>query len=133
MAGLTLGCLWRLPVGQAAHAAPIAAVGWPRGADIGGAATVFKLTECDTSGGSYTDITGAVGSGSTGNTRLPQTGDAGKVIKFFVPLGGSRLRFIKPEITTGATTIVGINVDLYRANEAPSSVTERGIAAQIFV
>jgi len=100
---------------------------------VGGAATVLKLTECDTSGGSYSDITGAVSSGSTGDGRLPQTGDANKYFIWYVRLGGTRKPFLKPEVTTGATTLVSIDVILSDAFIGPDTIAERGVTSQVFV
>lgn len=94
---------------------------------IGGAATVMKLQESDTDF-SGADITAFTATGSTGDLRLPQTADAGKVFEYHVKLGGSRKRYFQMQITTGATTIVGIKAHLYRANEVPNSTTERGLA-----
>lgn len=98
---------------------------------VGGAATVLKLTESDSSGSGYSDISAFTASGSTGNLRLPQTGDAGTVIKYFVNLAG-RKRYIKPEFTAGTTTLVAIKGELSRANQSPDSNTERGLAAAVF-
>ena len=76
---------------------------------VGGAATVLKLTESDDDS-SYRDIDATVASvttvatGSTGNNRLPQTTDAGTIVrKFYVPLGGRRRRYLKPEVTPSTT------------------------------
>jgi len=98
---------------------------------VGSAATVFKLTESDTSGSGYSDISAFTASGSTGNSRLPQTGDANTVIKYFVNLAG-RKRYIKPEMTTGTTTLIAIKGELTRANQSPDSNTERGVSAAVF-
>ncbi len=97
---------------------------------IGGAATVLKLQESE-SDFSGSDITAFTATGSTGNLRLPQTGDAGKVFKYHVALGGARKRYFQMQITTGATTLVGIKFELSRANIVPISATDRGLAAVV--
>lgn len=98
---------------------------------VGGAATVFKIQESATDF-SGADVSGYVGSGSTGNTRLPQTGDAGKTIIWGLPLGGSRLRYLQLAVTTGATTLISVQWFLFRANESPNTNTERGVAYAYF-
>lgn len=95
---------------------------------IGGAATVFKIQESATDF-SGADIAAFLGAGSTGNLRLPQTGDAGKVFVYNVQLGGPRLRYLQFAITTGATTLVAVDWILTRGNQAPDTNTERGVAA----
>lgn len=95
---------------------------------VGGAATVFKLQESE-SDFSGADVTGFVASGSTGNLRLPQTGDAGKVFMYQVALGGTRKRYQQFQITTGATTLVSIVCLLSRAEQVPNTATARGLGA----
>lgn len=99
---------------------------------IGSAATVLRVTECDTSGGTYTAISGTTASGTTGNNRLPQTTDAGKEFVFHIPLGGARKRYLNLELTTGTTTLAAVAVELSKANVMPDSNTEAGVAAQVF-
>lgn len=99
---------------------------------VGGAATVMKLTESDDDS-SYSDVNGAVSSGSTGNGRLPQTGDANKYFIWYVRLGGTRKKYLKPEVTTGATTLVSIDVILSDSLISPDTIAERGVTSQIFV
>lgn len=98
---------------------------------IGGAATVFKVQE-SASDFSGADITAYTASGSTGNLRLPQTGDAGKVFVYGIPLGGPRKRYLQFAITTGATTLVSVLWVLSRGKVTPNSTTERGVTAQVF-
>ncbi len=100
---------------------------------VGGAATVMRVTECETTGGTFTAITGLSASGSTGNGRLPQTADAGTLFKFFVPVQGIRKRYLNCEITTGATTLVSITCDLYRAEQSPNSATEMGVSGYLMI
>lgn len=95
------------------------------------ALTDFRLTESDTSGSGYSSIAAFTASGTTGNLRLPQPGDANTVIKYFVNLAG-RKRYIKPEVTTGGTTLIAIKGELSRANQSPDSNTERGVSASVF-
>lgn len=98
------------------------------------AATVLKVTECDTSGGTYTDITGAVSSGTTGDGRLPQPADDDVYFYFFIRLGGTRKRYLKPEFTAGAAaTLVSIDVILSDALIGPDTKAERGATSQVFV
>lgn len=96
--------------------------------------TVLKLTECDTSGGTYSDITDAVSSGTTGNGRLPQGGDDDTYFIFYVRLGGTRKPFLKPEITAGANAVLmSIDVILSDALIGPDTIAERGVTSQLFV
>lgn len=100
---------------------------------VGGAATVMRITECETTGGTFTAITGLAASGSTGNGRLPQTTDAGTLFKFFVPISGARKRYLNCEITTGATTLVSITCDLLPLEQSPSSATEMGVSGYLMI
>lgn len=100
---------------------------------IGSAATVMRLTECETSGGTYTAITGLTASGSTGDTRLPQTTDAGKLCKFFLPVSGIRKRYLNLELTTGSTTLASVTFDLYRGEQSPQTSTEKGLAGMFIL
>jgi len=102
---------------------------------IGGAATVMRLTECETSGGTYTAITGLTASGSTGDGRLPQTADAGTSFMFNVPLGAGSVRkkFLTLEITTGATTLVQVTWILSRAAQTPNTAAERGVSGYLSI
>lgn len=100
---------------------------------VGSAATVMRVTECETTGGTFTAITGLTASGSTGNGRLPQTTDAGTLFKFFVPVQGARKRYLNLEFTSGTTTLVSITCDLYRAEQSPSSATEMGVSGYLLI
>lgn len=91
---------------------------------IGGDATVADITECDTSGGSYSAaITGSAFS------PLPATAtDAGKIFATFIDLR-KRTRFIKIHLTTGATTLIAITGILTRGDEsAAASDTARNVS-----
>ena len=100
---------------------------------IGGAATVMRVTECATTNGTYTAITGLTASGATGDGRLPQTTDAGKAFKFYLPITGARKRYLNCEITTGATTLVSVGCDLSRAEQSPNSTSELGLAGYLLL
>ena len=65
--------------------------------DIG--ITALKLTECDTSGGSYTDIPGADYS-ATGNV-LPTATDDNKIWGWYISYRGARKRYLKIVATVG--------------------------------
>ena len=94
---------------------------------IGGDATVFKLQECETTGGTYTDITGA--DFTVSPLAVPATAtDAGKQFIIDVKLGGSRKRFFKLQITTGATTLVCSYAILARADHQSLVATDLGAA-----
>ena len=68
------------------------------------ALSAFKLTECDTSGGSYTDVTGAIFGTSvndTGSTStLPSATDDNKLFVFSVDCR-ARKRYLKLAATVG--------------------------------
>lgn len=72
--------------------------------------TELKLTECATSGGSYTDITGATFDGGTNvdgvALALPSATDDNQVHVFQVKLDG-RLRYVKPVCTFGNGSLGG--------------------------
>jgi hypothetical protein len=99
---------------------------------VGGAATVWQVQESatDFSGAAITALTGA---GSTGVLRLPQTADAGKTFAYGIQLGGLRKRYLQMVITTGATTLVCVQWQLFRADQVPNTDAERGLAASIFI
>lgn len=74
------------------------------------AITALKLTECDTSGGSYTDITGATFDGGTSadgvTLALPSATDDNQVHAFHVNMVG-RKPFIKVVVTFGDGSVGG--------------------------
>lgn len=98
--------------------------------------TSLSITECDTSGGSYTDITTpntTVASGSTGNGRLPQVADDKVAFVWHIPLQG-RKRYLKVAANTGAgATALRADVYLARAEVTPVSASESGVASIVFV
>jgi hypothetical protein len=100
---------------------------------IGSAATVFELKESndDAVADAYVVITGMQASGSTGDTRLPQTTDANKPAIFDLSLLG-RERYIDLFLTTGSTTLVSAVAILSRGESAPDTATEKGALAGYF-
>jgi hypothetical protein len=105
------------------YAKIIAAVG---ATDI--AMSALKLQHCDTSGGSYEDITGA-------SFTAPTATDDGKLYGFYVNLLRKK-RFIKIVATAGDGS-VGVAftalASLSRAQSVPNDATSRGLAAQVLV
>jgi len=90
--------------------------------------TACKFQEADTSGGSYTDISGA----DIGALTDSDDGEChGGTIKF----GAGRKRYIKIVLTNGATnaSLCSAFALLYGANEVPNSATERGLSSQFTV
>lgn len=77
-------------------------------------------TWADVSGGGFTAPTAAAGD----NT----------IRACFLPLGGSRKRYLRVTITGGAgATLVSAVWIASRANQSPNSATERGLTEQVFV
>lgn len=96
------------------------------------AMTALKIQECDTTGGSFVDVTGLI-FGTSENTAgststLPISTDDDKVFAFEIDLRG-RKRFLDLVATNGDGTQGGhasaIAV-LERAGQMPSSAAERG-------
>lgn len=94
------------------------------------ALTVATVTECETSGGSYTAITGGTLDGGTdmdGTTVvLPSATDDGLIQCIEFPLV-ERMRYLKMNVTgaAGANLIAG-TVILSRAEETPKTSALRG-------
>lgn len=95
------------------------------------AVTALKLQECATSGGSYTDITGASFSGGTNvdgvTLALPAATDDNQPHVFQVNLVG-RLRYIKVVCTFGDGSVGGFvaaTARLSLANVLPSVSTDK--------
>lgn len=85
----------------------------------------FGLEECETSGGSYTVVTG---SSATTTFALPTAANGdNKMWAALIPVGGVRKRFIRLTVTggAGATLVAGVIVGL-GYNQMPSTDTERG-------
>ena len=87
--------------------------------------TVLKLQECETSGGSYADITGSAFTGAD----LPSATDDNQIWNWNVKLGNGRMRFIKV-VATLADESTGTNVaaiaNLGMAEESPWDATTQG-------
>lgn len=109
--------------------------------DIPANVTAAKVQECDTSGGQYTDISGATLDGGTntdGTTAALPTAASGdsKIYSIEMSLAG-RMKYLKPVLTAGdgagsyGFTECAVVVTLSRASEAPTSLTARGLAACI--
>lgn len=98
------------------------------------AAVAAYLTECATSGGSYTAITGAAFSGTTGEGRLPTATDDNGLFVIYWYLGGAGLRYVKPVFTAGngssGTFVSGIAI-LSNGEQPPFDATTRGLTGQI--
>ena len=97
-------------------------------------AVAVKLTECATSGGSYTDISGAAFAGTTGITRLPQDDDDNDLFAIQWKLGGDGLRYIKPVFTAGngsLGTYVSAVAILDQAEIVPYDADTRGLTGMI--
>lgn len=91
--------------------------------------TVLKLTECDTSGGTYTAVTGADFSAST----YPlATGGDNTLSAIFVTLGTGRKRYFKVGYTPGAAaTLLCIDFILFEPDVAPVTATQHGVSYQL--
>lgn len=89
-------------------------------------ASAFKVQESDTSGGSYTDISGATIS------VLPGASDNNKVFAIMFPITGKRWHEVVLT-ATGAAGLYGVNVQLSRAAESPNTAAERGLESQTIV
>lgn len=95
------------------------------------AVTALKLTECDTSGGSYTDITGATFNGGTSadgvTLALPSATDDNQVHAFQVNMVG-RKPFIKVVVTFGDGSVGGFvacTARLSRASFLSGTATDK--------
>lgn len=88
--------------------------------------TALKLQHCDTSGGSYTDVTGG-NFGATTPLPLGTGGDNG-LWACMVTLTGAGKRFYKVVATGGAaaTIIAGLGI-FTRGNVAPDTAALRGL------
>jgi hypothetical protein len=103
------------------------------------ALTALKVQECDTSGGSYTDITGTrVGTDNdeTGTaTTLPSATDDNKVYSFEIDTRG-RKRFLKVVFTIGngstGAFVVAV-ASLFRGHDTPRTAADAGDAIRMSV
>ena len=95
------------------------------------AMTALKMTECDTSGGSYTDVTGLVFATSTntdGDTSaLPIATDDDKFFVFQIDLR-YRKRYLKIVATNGDGTVGGFLVAIARLSRLEQSPKTAALA-----
>lgn len=94
------------------------------------ALTVWSVTESDTSGGTPEAITALTAVGTTGDGRLPTGTDDDKIFSFFIDLKG-RKRYLDVNATIGNGStggFIAILAILSRAEEAPNTTAERGLA-----
>lgn len=91
----------------------------------------FALTECDTSGGTYTAVSGA----SFAETAYPlNASHDNTVVAMYVNLGPGRKRYFKVGYTPAASaTLVAINFVLLDPAVAPVSATQHGVSFQVVV
>lgn len=87
----------------------------------------LKWQESDTAGSGFVDIPGAA------HTALVDAND-NAIVATFINLKG-RKRHIRAVITNGITnaTVMAAMAILYRAEESPDTVAERGLLEQLFV
>lgn len=95
--------------------------------DIGAAgASAFKLQESHDNS-SWDDIAGAAFTNPTGS-------DDNNIYAAFVPINGTRRRYLRVTITGGANAVlVGALWIRANLNRTPSSAAERGVAQELFV
>jgi hypothetical protein len=105
---------------------------------MGDVTTLFELTECDTSGGTYTAITPSVFGTANNDTGVastfPTTTDGNHLFSWFVDLRGTRKRFIQPAITNGGSSsgnYFTVIAELYWAANAPQTAAQAGLAQRI--
>lgn len=93
-----------------------------------GVATLKWQEDDAADGNTATDIAGASFSALV-------DADDGKCYGGFMALGGTRKRYLKIFMTIGATnaTLASAFAILSKANEAPDTATERGLAAQFVI
>lgn len=92
---------------------------------VGADMTACKITECDTTGGAYTDVT------SGGGTTFKTATDANGMQIISLPLMGARKRYMRIVATAGAaSTYISAVCILSDAQQAPYDVTTRGLLYQ---
>ena len=87
-----------------------------------------KITECETAGGSYTDVTGAALADAISAT------EADSIFLISVDLTKAHMRYMKPSITAGdgtAGTNLCVIATLSRPIDAPRTAAQRGLAEWI--
>lgn len=86
----------------------------------------LALYECETSGGTYTAVTGG------GFSVMPSATDDNKCYAVYVKIG-AHARYLKLRVDPGAAaTLVGV-VGIGLPNITPNTATERGLADQIIL
>lgn len=97
------------------------------------ALAALKLTECDTTGGTYTDVTGA--DFSVSPLTLPAATDDNKVYGIFCPINGLRKRYQKLVVTFGDGTVGGFGAVVAYGTpvQLPYDATTRGLGQQALV
>lgn len=96
--------------------------------------TTFKLTECDTSGGSYSDVTdGDITDADIGTASLPAADDDGKLFIWEVDTKAKK-RFLKLSVVGHASNsaLYGILVLKNRGHEGRTE-TAAGVGAEAVV
>lgn len=94
------------------------------------ALAVWSVTESDTSGGTPEAITALTSVGATGDGRLPTATDDNGLFSFFIDLKGrKRYLDVNATMSNGSTGgFIAILAILTRAEEAPNTTAERGLA-----
>jgi len=98
------------------------------------ALTAFKLTECDTTGGSYTDVSGA--DFSVSPLTLPTATDDNHLFGIFCAVSGVRKRYQKLVVTFGDGSSGGygsVLAILSNPDNAPYNATTRGLTQQAII
>lgn len=90
--------------------------------------TAMALTECDTSGGTYTAVSGADFAAA-----LPlATGGDNTLRAIFLTLGTGRKRYLKLGYTPGAgATLFVCDFILFEGDAMPVTATQHGLTAQL--
>ena len=97
--------------------------------------TAFKLTESETSGGTYTDVaSGAVTNASIGTASLPAADDDNKIYVWHVEVAKLTKRFLKLSAACHASNsaVLGVNAITSRLAESPA-LTTAGTGAEAIV
>jgi len=91
-------------------------------------ATEFSVTECATSGGSYTAVTGSA------SIVLPGAEDNGLNYGIMMQIVGARLQYQKVVLIAASTAgLYTVNAVLSNADEVPITAAARGLAGQILI
>ena len=94
-------------------------------------ASVLKVEESDVSGSGYSDVTALVG-GGTGCFSIPAVTDtdAASIVKIDIDARAKK-RYLKVSMTPGASATLAIVASLSKAEESPTSVTEKGVIGHV--